>query len=69
MAVDEFEEVIRNSWARLYDEKSLRKRFIRTIKSTQNPTAATWSYASNVQYYNMFFEGLREPIDARDFFK
>lgn len=69
MSVDEFEGIIRESWARLYDKKALEKRFIRSIKATQNPTAATWSYASNVQYYNMFFEGIREPIDARDFFK
>lgn len=48
-------EILKN-WDRLYNEKTLKKKFIRTLKQTKNPVAGIWSYGSNLQYYNLVFE-------------
>jgi len=68
MEADEFESVVKESWTRLYDDKTLKRKIIKTLKATRNPTAATWAYASNLQYHNLTFEGERQRIDIRDIF-
>ncbi|MFK5856318.1 MAG: radical SAM protein [Bacteroidota bacterium] len=47
---------ITKNWDRLYNEKTLKKKFIRTLKQTKSPVAGIWSYGSNLQYYNLVFE-------------
>lgn len=44
------------NWSKLYNEQTLKKKFMRTLKQTKNPVAGIWSYGSNLQYYNMVFE-------------
>ena len=58
--------VIRKNWARLYEKKTLKRKFIRALKSTRNPISATWSYNSNLQYHNLTFEHARKHIDLKD---
>ena len=59
---------IRKNWDALYNDKVLKKKFLRTLKQTRSPLAAIWSYGSNLQYYNMVYEGLRPPKKLEDIF-
>ena len=47
---------ISKNWEKLYNEKTLKKKFVRTLKQTKSPIAGIWSYGSNIQYYNLVFE-------------
>lgn len=47
---------IEQNWDILYNENTLKKKFIRTLKQTKSPIAGIWSYGSNLQYYNLVFE-------------
>ncbi len=70
MEVQEFEEVVRESWERMYNKKSIGRRFIKTLKATQDPETASWAYGSNVQYHNLTFEGNDdEVLDSEYLFK
>jgi len=40
----------------LYNDKVLKKKFIRTLKQTKSTVAGIWSYGSNLRYYNLAFE-------------
>lgn len=60
-------EIIIN-WDKLYNEKTLKLKFIRTIKQTRSATAGIWAYGSNLQYYNLAFEGDRPGINQWDIF-
>lgn len=68
MEANEFEAVVKESWERLYDRENLKRNLLKTLKATRSPVAATWAYASNIQYHNMMFEGERDRIDIRDIF-
>jgi hypothetical protein len=41
---------------------------IQSLKNTRNPVTATWAYASNLQYRNIFFEDT-ERLTIEDLFK
>ena len=56
MSAQTLSKTIDSAWKTLYDEKGLKRKFIRALKSTKNPISATWSYNSNLQYHNMVFE-------------
>lgn len=62
-------EILKN-WDKLYNEKILKKKFIRTLKQTNSPIAGIWSYGSNLQYYNLVFEhdDSRPHLDLVDIF-
>ena len=47
---------ISKNWDKLYNQKTLKKKFMRTLKETHSPVAGIWSYGSNLQYYNLVFE-------------
>ncbi len=59
---------IKKNWDELYNDKILKKKFMRTLKLTRNITAAIWSYGSNLQYYNLVFEHEREKKGIDDIF-
>lgn len=59
---------IKDNWDRLYNESTLKRKFIRTIKQTKSATAGIWSYGSNLQYYNLAFEGERPIRHLADVF-
>lgn len=69
MEVREFEDVVRESWERIYNEKAIGKRFIKSLKTTRDSETARWAYGSNVQYHNLFFEGKYEHLDAGKLFR
>ena len=61
---------ISKNWDELYNEKVLKKKFIRTLKQTKSPIAGIWSYGSNIQYHNLVFEhdDSRPQLNLEDIF-
>ena len=51
MSAKTLTESMNNAWNTLFEEKGLKRKFINALKSTKNPTSATWSYHSNLHSY------------------
>jgi len=62
MTVSKFEKSVHNAWHTIYDEKTLKRKFIGALKSTRNPVSATWSYNSNLHYHSLVFEHKKERV-------
>jgi radical SAM superfamily enzyme YgiQ (UPF0313 family) len=69
MTQDVFLTEIHKNLDGLYNDKILKKKFLRTLKLTKNPTAAVWAYGSNLQYQNMGYEGERQSKRIEDIFR
>jgi radical SAM superfamily enzyme YgiQ (UPF0313 family) len=65
---DEFRKEVRKNWDALYNDRILKKKFLRTLKQTKSALAAVWSYGSNLQYHNMVYEGERKRKNIEDIF-
>lgn len=61
-------ECIQQQFVRMYDPKALKRRMMQSLKNTRNAVTATWAYASNLQYRNIFFEH-EERITLEDIFR
>jgi radical SAM superfamily enzyme YgiQ (UPF0313 family) len=68
MTPQEFYDVVYESWERMYDLKALKKKFIRTLQTTQDPTAAVWGITTNLQMRNMVFEGTKPALEPEEAF-
>lgn len=68
MSPEDFYSAAYENWERLYDLKTLRRKFLKTIKLTNNPTAAIWGISSNLQMRNFVFEGKKEFLDPETAF-
>ena len=68
MGKDLFFVEIRKQWDALYNDNTLKKKFLRTLKQTKSPFAAIWSYGSNLQYYNLVNEGRKPKKNIEDIF-
>jgi radical SAM superfamily enzyme YgiQ (UPF0313 family) len=68
MSHEAMNECIQQQFVRMYDPKTLKRRMIQSLKNTRNPVTATWAYASNLQYRNIFFEDT-ERLTIEDLFK
>jgi hypothetical protein len=66
MSAKELTTEIKRSWEQLYDEKNLKRKFMNALKKSKNAEAALWAYNSNLQYYNLVFEGEREHKSITD---
>lgn len=67
MEHDELEREVKANWARLYELKHIKQRFIRSLKKTRNATAAIWSMTNNIQLRNLVFENETEFFDLKSF--
>jgi len=52
MSVEEFEEAASINWEKLYNLKTIKKKFLNTLKLTKTPTTATFALSSNLQLHN-----------------
>lgn len=68
MSVTDYEQAVYENWERLYDLKTLKKKFLNTLKLTKNPTTAAWAYSSNMHMRNFCFEGSKEILHVEDVF-
>lgn len=65
---DTFMKELKTNIDALYNDNTLKRKFLRTLKQTKSPLAAIWSYGSNLQYQNMGFEGERPTKNIEDVF-
>lgn len=63
MSAEAFMDAMWENWAIMYDEKTLQKKMLRTLKETRNARAATWAYLSNVERHNIAFGNKRKQLD------
>lgn len=68
MNPEEFEQAVHENWERIYDLKTLRKKFLHTLKLTRNPLTAAWAFSSNLHLRNFVFEGVKEYVDINQAF-
>lgn len=68
MDVKDYEAAVYDSWDRLYDLKTMKKKFLNTLKLTKNPTTAAWAYSSNLHLRNFCFEGRKELLRVEEVF-
>jgi hypothetical protein len=68
MTPKEFEQAVQENWSKIYDLKTLRKKFLNTLKFTKNTETAAWAFSSNLHLRNFVFEGNKEFIDVREAF-
>jgi len=68
MSPEEFNEAVYMNWERLYDLKTLKKKFLKSLKITNDPTAAIWGLTSNLQMRNFVFEGKKEMLNPEEAF-
>jgi radical SAM superfamily enzyme YgiQ (UPF0313 family) len=65
MSPAEFEQAVGESWEMLYDLKTLKKKFLDTLKLTKDPATAAWAFSSNLHLRNFVFEGTKEFLDIQ----
>ena len=53
-------------WSRLYSKDNIFKKFLMTKKLTKDKIASLWALSSNINYRNITFESLNEPISGKD---
>jgi radical SAM superfamily enzyme YgiQ (UPF0313 family) len=68
MSPEEFEQIVFESWDRIYSISSLKKKFMNTLKLTKNPLTAAWAFSSNLHLRNFVFEGTKEFLEMKDAF-
>lgn len=55
MTPDELTEAMDQCWKTMWEEKTVYKKMLRTLKETKNAKAATWAFASNTERHNTAF--------------
>lgn len=65
---DRFMLEFKRNMEKMYDDHTLKKKFLRTLKQTRSQLAAIWAYGSNLQYQGMLYEGERETTRLEDVF-
>ena len=68
MSAEEFDKAVYENWERLYDLITLKKKFLKTLKLTKNPTTAAWAFSSNLHIHNFVFEDQKELLDIQKTF-
>ncbi len=68
MASDDFQQSVQENWERLYDLKTLKRKFLNTMKITRNPDTAAWAFSSNLHMRNLVFEGQKEILNMANTF-
>jgi len=63
MSHEEFTELMHEEWERMYSLKVLKRKYLNTLKITKSVEAAGWALATNLNYSNTVFEGIKEPYD------
>lgn len=56
MTTSELEQTLKDVWLKLYNRKTVRKQFRRSLWNLRSLKKAMWGYVSNYNYYCLFFE-------------
>jgi len=65
MTTLELDETIKDVWLKLYNRRTVRKQFRRSLWNLKSFKKAMWGYVSNYNYYCLFFEKLIVDGDPR----
>lgn len=57
MSHEELTEELNSAWRRVFDPKTLMRKFMMTLKETRDARTAMWSLYTNANYANTIFEG------------
>ncbi len=68
MTTEELANEVKKCWGRIYNEIVMKKKFLNTLKTTRDPTSATWAYASNLICHNLVFEMEKKHLDLENTF-
>jgi len=68
MSPAEFGQAVYENWEKLYDLKTLKKKFLNTLKLTNDPATAAWAFNSNLHLRNFVFEGSKEFLALNQVF-
>ncbi len=63
MSPEDLQGHMQKIWEKLYDEKQLHRRLLKTIKATRNIKAAVWAYYANVERHNLTLSDNMPAID------
>jgi hypothetical protein len=66
MSHEEFTELMEEEWERIYGIKTMKRKYLNTLKVTRNVHVAGWALSTNIQYRNTVFEGRKEFIRYKD---
>lgn len=68
MSPGDFSEAVLENWERLYNIKTLKRKFLKTLKLTNNPGTAAWGFTSNLHMRNFMLEGHKDVLRIEDVF-
>lgn len=63
MTSDELTEAMDECWKTMWNEKTVYRKMLRTLKATKNAKAATWALTSNIERHNTAFGRERSNWD------
>ncbi len=63
MQPDELMETMYECWEKMWNEKTLYRKMLKTLKATKSAKAAAWALTSNMERHNTAFGNKRSPLD------
>ncbi len=63
MTSDELSAAMDECWRTLWDEKTVYRKMLKTLKQTKNAKAATWAFTSNTERHNLAFGREKPALD------
>lgn len=65
MTPQELSDAMQECWTTLWNEKTVYRKMLKTLKQTRNAKAATWAFASNTERHNTAFGKKKDPWDIK----
>ncbi len=69
MTPEELKSAMKEKWAKMWDEKILFKKLLRSLRETRNAKAATFAYSASLERHNIAFGTRRKPMDLEKMLK
>jgi radical SAM superfamily enzyme YgiQ (UPF0313 family) len=63
MSPDELMDTMHVCWEKMWNEKTLYRKMLKTLKATKSAKAAAWALTSNMERHNTAFGSKRAPLD------
>ena len=65
MEPEELYNTIKECWIQMWNEKTLYKKLLKTLKETKSAKAAAWAFTSNMERHNVAFGNKKTPLDIK----
>jgi len=65
MKPEELYKTIKECWKKMWNEKTLYKKLLKTLKATKSAKAAAWAFTSNMERHNVAFGNRKTPLDIQ----